>query len=197
MYANTDTPHGCGLDLIFPSVSPENFHGFPVIRAEIDFPGPSSPFGSYAQLFGWIQVVKIVPLNGTSKESGEWELDMVPWSADLGTPFAYWGHNPTAFDAPCRSPPDNGVVEEIIWRAQSFLCVLEDAAATKRVRVIRGTATGWGFDVSSVQTSDGKTERKITISPVEVLNLEEEWTARLELLRKVCPAFTFGEVPVE
>ena len=192
MYANTDSHHGCGLDLIFTSTPTNTFHGFPVIKATIDYPGPSSPFGSYGQLFGWIQFIKVIPINGSSKGTAEWEMDLPPFAKDLGTPFCYWGHNPTAFDAPCILLEEEGL-EEVVWRAQSFLCVIEDACLSKRVKVLKDTAFGWGFDTQSVQASSDGVERKIELTPVEPLDLEKEWTARLALLRKEYPAWTFAD----
>ena len=36
-------------------------------------------------------------------------------------------------------------------------------------------------------------ERKIELAPVEPLDLEKEWAARLALLRKEYPAWTFAD----
>jgi len=118
-------------------------------------------------------------------------MDLPPFAKDLGTPFCYWGYNPTAFDAPCILLEEEGL-EEVVWRAQSFLCVMEDACLSKRVKVLKDTAFGWGFDIQSVQTTSGGVERKIELAPVEPLDLEKEWTARLALLRKEYPAWTFA-----
>lgn len=82
-------------------------------------------------------------------------------------------------------------MEEMVWRAQSFLCVLEDAGLSKRVKVLEGAAFEWGFDVETVETA-GVVERKIVIADVEVLDLAE-WARRLMLLRKDYPDWTFGD----
>jgi hypothetical protein len=167
------------------------------MKASIEYAGPSAPFSSYAQLFGWIQFVKAVPVNkDESTETGEWEMDIYPFAKDLKMPFLLWGHNPSAFDAPCRLLKDDGMPEELVWRAQSFLCVLEDAAMSKKVMVLEGAAFGWGFDVEKAVAADGNgVERKIIVKGIEVLDLEREWVGRLGLLRKEYPEWTFGDVP--
>ena len=137
--------------------------------------------------------MKAIPIHsdGTSKETGEWEMDIYPFAKDLGMPFCFWGHNPTAFDAPCRLLREDGKVEEMVWRAQSFLCVLEDAGLSKRVKVLDGAAFGWGFDIEKVEGTGSGVERKIVIAEVEVLDLKKEWVDRLLLLRKEYPAWMF------
>lgn len=167
------------------------------MKASIEYPGPSAPFSSYAQLLGWIQFVKAIPVNSDgSKETGEWEMDIYPFAKDLKMPFCFWGHNPTAFDAPCRLVKEDGTFEEMVWRAQSFLCVLEDAGMSKNVKVLEGAAFGWGFDVETVEGIGGKgAERKIVVKDVEVVDLEKEWAGRLELLRKEYPEWSFSDVP--
>jgi len=156
---------------------------------------------SYAQMAGWIQFVKSTPVNDDGKrkddewDTGKWEMDIYPFAKDLKTPFCFWGHNPTAFDAPCRLRKEDGSVDELLWRAQSFLCVLEDAGVSKNVQVLKGAAFGWGFDVEKVKSSDGKdVERKIVIKDIEILDLETEWAGKLELLRKEYPEWTFKDV---
>jgi hypothetical protein len=164
------------------------------MKASIEYAGPSSPFSSYTQLFGWIQFVKAIPMNadGSSEETGEWEMDIYPFAKDLKMPFCFWGHNPTAFDAPCRLLKEDGTVEELVWRAQSFLCVLEDAGMTKKIKVVEGAAFGWGFDMKAAKGSGSGVERKIVIKEVEVLDQDKEWANRLVLLRREYPDWTFG-----
>jgi hypothetical protein len=160
--ANHDPHHAAGLDLIFPQIPqkdfPKQFHGFPVTKATIEYPlsspSPASLPESYASLFGWIQFVKAIPVDIThnaNNESGQWEMDIYPYASDLNSPFAVWGFNPTLFDAPARllgpssddgkkvGSGDEDEPEELVWRAQSFLCVLEDAGITKRVQLIEGS----------------------------------------------------------
>lgn len=141
--------------------------------------------------------MKCVPTHPISEESakwgtGEWEIDIFPYAMDLKSPFCYWGYNPTAFDAPARLLKDDRKVEDLVWRAQSFLCVLEDAGMTKRVRLIEGAGYGWGFDNESVESS-GETDvqRKIIIKGLEILDVDKEWGERLTLLRELYPEWTF------
>jgi hypothetical protein len=220
---NDDPDHGAGLDLIFPTVPQKDFskqfHGFPVTKATVEYPvsststSPSSFPGSYACYFGWIQVIKASP-GGKARDvnhNGKWQMDIFPYATDLGSPFAIWGFNPTFFDAPARLLPqssetgevrnaDEVEIEELVWRAQSFLCVLEDAGMTKRVQVIEGSGFGWGCDIEKntdaiTAAAEGQSPklRKITISKLEHLDTGKEWNARLELLREKYPAWSFAE----
>ena len=137
--------------------------------------------------------MKAIPVNdnGDSNETGDWEMDIYPFAKDLKMPFCFWGHNPTAFDAPCRLLKENGKVEEMFWRAQTFLCVLEDAGMSKKVKVIEGAAFGWGFDIQAIEENGGGIERKIVIMEAKALDLEKEWADRIVLLRKEYPDWTF------
>ena len=172
------------------------------MKASIEYAGPSAPYASYAQFFGWIQFVKSTLVNdkGIDKDdewnSGEWEMDLYPFAKDLKMPFVFWGHNPTAFDAPSRFKSDDGSFKEIVWRAHTFLCVLEDAGMSKKVQALKGTAFEWGFDIEKAERADGKgVDRKIVIKDAEVLDLETEWAGKLELLRREYPEWKFNDVP--
>jgi hypothetical protein len=192
---NHDAEHAHGLDLIFPHIRkssfPAQFFNFPVARATIAHPIPATHYPSYASLFGWIQFVRAIG----GSETGEWEMDIFPYAKDLGTPFAYWGHNPTCMDAPARLLNENGEVTPLVWRAQAFLCVLEDAGLSKKVSVLDGAGFGWGFDVEEVKRADGSdgVERKIKIADLQALDVSKEWRERLGLLRGLYPAWTFAD----
>lgn len=194
---NCDPVHAHGLDLIFPDVSrasfAEQFFGFPVMHGAITYPIPASLHLSYGNLFGWIQFVRSVPGQIVAEDEHRysgWEMDIFPYAKDLQTPFAYWGFNPSIFDAPARLLETNGKVQNLEWRAQSFLCILEDAGMTKRVKLVPGVGFGWGFDI---QAKDKEIKRDIIISGLEILDAEKEWVDRLGLLRDLYPAWTFIE----
>jgi hypothetical protein len=195
---NTDDEHAAGLDLIFPSIPPSSFrkqfHGFPVMQATVEYPIPAPALSSYACLFGWIQFIQVTPIqdSGEYGKPGDWEMDVYPWAKDLKSPFCFWGHNPTAFDAPARLVAEGGEFETCVWRAQSYLCVLDDAGMSKKVRAIKDAGFGWGFDITSVHGEVGK-KRRLIVKGVKALEQEKEWKGRLMLLRKEYPDFMFSD----
>ncbi|KAF2812958.1 uncharacterized protein BDZ99DRAFT_517254 [Mytilinidion resinicola] len=140
--------HAFGLDLIYSDVAPSQlahqFHGFPVLQGDVTHPIPSNPTSGYASLFGWIQFVKQVSKDG---DDGNWTMDLYPYAQDINTPFGYWGVNPSVFDAPAIALVVNGKNEAVVWTAQAFLCVLDDAGFSKNVSAIPGTGLTWGFDI--------------------------------------------------
>jgi hypothetical protein len=192
---NHDHNHAWGLGVIFPFIPRDqyaiHFDGFPVLTAVTEYPIPRNPSSGYGSLFGCIQFVKEAKADG----GGDWEMDIFPYAKDLKTPFATWGFNPTMFDAPARLWDEDGKKDDgLVWRAQSYLCVLEDAGVSKRVKVIPGAAFGWGYDVHIEKVEKGgssELKRNITIKYPEPLDAEVEWTARIEILRKLYPEWTF------
>jgi hypothetical protein len=198
---NLDPIHAHGLDLIFPAVPqpsfPEQFHGFPVMHGTITYPIPPSAYLSYGNLFGWIQFVRSVSsdtLPGNEEKNEGWEMDIYPYAKDLKSPFVYWGLNPSIFDAPARLLSKDEKVQSLEWRAQSFLCVLEDAGKTKRVMLVPGAGFGWGFDIRAKEGGKG---RDITVSDLEVLDVEKAWRGRLGLLRDLYSDWTFLDTTVK
>lgn len=175
---NTDNLTAFGLNLIYPDVSiPLNFYNFPVVHGQITYPIPPNPHSGYASLFGWIQFIKN---NTVDQPDGPWTVDTYPYASDLKDPFGGWGFNPSHFDAPAILwEEENDVVS---WSAQTFLCVLEGAGVSKNVSVFEGAGFGWGFE----QSVDGgnASVRSITVSKVEVLDVQKEWGERLGLLRE-------------
>jgi hypothetical protein len=188
---NNDPEHAWGLDLIFTHIPPsefqENFHGFPVVSAKVAFPEPAGPSPGYGSLFGWIQLIKA----DKADNPGEWEIDIYPWAKDLRSPFSYWGHCPTAFDAPAKYLAEED--DWARWRAQSFLCVLPDAGVSKRVVPV-GAGFSWGFDIEMTESGakdSGALKRKIVLQKVEVMDVEKEWSGRLPSLREWYPEWEF------
>lgn len=70
---------------------------FPICRASVDF-----SLDGYAGLLGWVQLV------GTKTDSQSeraFEIDPLEVFYGLEMPFAFYGLNPSLFDAPYRSDP--------------------------------------------------------------------------------------------
>jgi hypothetical protein len=161
------------------------------MKAEIEYPIASNPSSGYGSLFGWIQFVT----TKTESSESETEIDIYPAFKGSNSPFAMWGWKPTLFDAPSRLLKDDGKVEGLVWRAQSFLCYLEDAGMTRRVNICPGGGFGWGFDV---EVKDGGSPeslnaRKIVIKEAIALDLAKEWNERVGMLRSLYPDWEFRE----
>jgi hypothetical protein len=193
---NQDSDTAWGYDLIFPSVPRADFarqyFGFPVMKAEIEYPIPSNPSSGYGSLFGWIQ---FVTTNKGGSES-ETEIDLYPaFEKDSNNPFAMWGYKPTLFDAPSRLLKDGGKAEGLVWSAQSFLCYLEDAGMTRRVKICPGGGFGWGFDVevNDSGSSQSANARKIVIKEATALDVAKEWNECVGMLRNLYPNWAFRE----
>ena len=192
LQANKDPDHAWGLDLIFshipPNAFPKDFHGFPVLSAKVVYPHPANETSGYGSLFGWIQLIKA----DKKGREGDWEIDVFPWAKGLGSPFSYWGFCPTAFDAPAMLSDEQDYWTR--WRAQTFLCVLVDAGLSKKVVPVGGAGFSWGFDIKTEESEmDGlkALERNIVIKNVEVINLEGEWSERVQSLRAWYPEWEF------
>ncbi len=124
-----DDPVGLGCDLLDPGLPPDAALGFPVCRASVELDADG-----YAAFLGWVQLVR-------STDAGDgWDLDPLAVHRDAPTPFAFFGLRPTLFDAPFRPTR-----EALVWRAESYLCVLPDAVMSRVVEPV--AAFAWGFDV--------------------------------------------------
>jgi len=193
---NRDPDTAWGFDLIFPSIPRADFahqyFGFPVMKAEVEYPIPSNPSSGYGSLFGWIQFVTTTTGSSESKT----EIDIYPaFEKRSNSPFAIWGYKPTLFDAPCRLLKDDAKVEHLGWRAQSFLCLLEDAGITRTVKVCSGGGFEWGFDIEVKDDGSGEASnaRKILIKDAAPMDVKGKWNERVELLRKLYPDWVFRE----
>ncbi|MCJ1410618.1 hypothetical protein MMC19_004704 [Ptychographa xylographoides] len=164
MQTNNDPAHW-GINVIFPGMNTSFTKGFPVCQATISYDREG-----YDSIFGWVQVIK----SEGSNPPNEYEMDEPPALRGLDTPFIVYGVKPTLFDSPCTDdrPEDD-------WRAQSFLCYLEDALMTRHVKPL--VAFTWGYDLNG---------GSVSVKKAEVLGLEA-WDARLDLLKKKYPSWTF------
>lgn len=104
MRANDD-PYATGHDRVAKNFDAEAFKGFPVLTAEINFPG-EGPAG----WFGWVQLIRHLRDDRVIDE----EIDRNPLLA--GTPLYVEGYRPTFADAPAN--PDH---VDLDWVADAFL----------------------------------------------------------------------------
>jgi hypothetical protein len=125
-------------------------------------------------MYGWVQMAS-VPESETNTIT-HLEMDPIPITNDLNTPFTWFGPEPRLFDAPMQVKFQN-----LDWTAQSFLVYVPDNLLTRDVRPI--LAFEWGF---------WKHEGQIQIKPLHKLGLEA-WDAHLPMMRKKFVGWTFGE----
>lgn len=148
--------------------------GFPVCMATVRHPGQG-----YSAFFGWVQLVR----SSDNRSAGnEFEMDPFLIHQDAPTPYAFYGHLPTLFDAPSRSRQG-----ELKWIAHSFLAVTPfDEALLSDVHqraVVPLVGFSWGFDI--------RAHAKIEVSRVEPL-AESDWVSHLSLLERAYPTWKFA-----
>ena len=162
--ANTN-PEAIGYSLLFGDADLSFAHGFPICRASVVYPAVG-----YAAVFGWTQMVR------STDQTDLFEMDPIAIYADVATPYAWFGVNPEAFDAPSRQS-----LYDMNWEAHCFLCTSPDAVLTPRVQAICGFS--WGFAVESSEIHFAEPEA--LSAPV--------WDSHLGLLRTSYPRWTFYE----
>lgn len=162
-----DDPARWGYPLLesalgFPA---EKAEGFPVASAAVRYQGEG-----YGAAMGWVQTVRM-------REEGSPEeqviVDKPPQLADDGSPYCFWGPEPSFFDAPSTT------ARLELWSAHAFLVACPDAVMTKEIRPVCGFS--WGF---SNLESEPEAEAVRTIG-------EEEWSAARSVLVERYPAWTF------
>jgi hypothetical protein len=143
--------------------------GFPCCTAEVDYPGKG-----YRALFGWVQLVR-----STDNSSAGAAFDMDPFCLfeDAPSPYAFFGINPTLFDAPSRAKRD-----PLAWTAHSYLARTPIDDTERRVLPLAGFS--WGFNIDS----DGR----ITLQQVQSLTAVD-WDAHLPYLGASHPGWVFDE----
>ncbi|MFB7852821.1 hypothetical protein ACFC34_38210 [Streptomyces sp. NPDC056053] len=142
---------------------------FPSCTAVVDYPGRG-----YRALFGWVQLVR-----STDNSSAGAAFDMDPFYLfeDAPSPYAFFGINPTLFDAPSRARRD-----PLDWTAHSYLAWTPMDDTERRVLPLVGFS--WGFNVDS----DGL----ITLQPVQALS-PGDWDAHLPYLGTSYPGWVFDK----
>ncbi|MBT2369355.1 hypothetical protein J7E88_29665 [Streptomyces sp. ISL-10] len=143
--------------------------GFPSCTAVVDYPGKG-----YRALFGWVQLVR-----STDNSSAGAAFDMDPFYLfeDVPSPYAFFGINPTLFDAPSRARRD-----PLSWTAHSYLAWTPMEDSERRVLPLAGFS--WGFDMDS--------DSRMTLHPVHAL-LPGDWDAHLPYFRTSYPGWVFDK----
>lgn len=170
------------LDLPYP---PESRKGFPAIDIKVNSPVSRG----YAAMYGWIQIVAegnrdeksgALPAN---LSSAPWEMDPIPITQDLNTPFTWFGVEPSLFDGPSR----NNDVKQLDWVSRSFLCYLEDSVGngtTKSLRPLPIFVVEWGFWID-----EGRPHVKQLKRPDVAV-----WNDHLDLFKTHFPTWNFSTV---
>lgn len=161
-------PLDYGKDLLLPTLLPDTpletalkrTLDFPVITAKVHSTGARG-YGAY---YGWIQLTRSAEPSLTAAHA--WEMDPIPITAELNTPFVWFGPEPTLFDGPFR-PRDT----DVEWSAHSFLAEVGDSCLSRDVRPILGFE--WGFWIR---------EGRVLVKEVRRLDLEA-WDGHLALFR--------------
>jgi hypothetical protein len=162
---------------VVPNSEP-SAEGFPTCTAVVECQSEG-----YDAFFGWVQLV-----NSTDNASGgaEFEIDPFFLFQDAPTPYCFFGHKPTLFDAPSRQRR-----EPMKWLAHSFLgftpATLELSTDLKNRRVSCLIGFSWGFDVDMLGN--------VAIRPTARLNAVD-WNGHLQYLRRIYPTWRFDEISV-
>ena len=148
--------------------------GFPICLATVLYPGQG-----YDAFFGWVQLVRS---SDNRLAGGGFEMDPFLIHQDAPTPYAFYGHLPTLFDAPSRSRRG-----ELTWIAHSFLGVTpfdpEMLSDLHQRSVVPLVGFSWGFNMSA--------HAKIEVSRVEPL-VESDWVSHLPLLERAYSTWKFA-----
>lgn len=163
-----EKPSDWGVDLLFPGEDVSAATGYPVCTATVDY-----PVSGYGAVMGWVQLVRSDdgPLG-----SDVFAPDQTTLFGDLQTPYAWFGSEPTLFDAPFRG---RGAVLD--WVAHSFLCFTPRAVMDKVVHAVTGFS--WGF-----RAREGEIR---SLAPAILQS--EAWDGHADTLRDSYPAWTFAE----
>lgn len=164
-----DDPARWGYPLLegvlgFPS---EKAEGFPVLSARVRYPGEG-----YGAFMGWVQTVRMRE-QGNSEE--QVIVDKPPQLADDGSPYCFWGPEPSFFDAPSTT------ARLELWSAHAFLVASPDAVMTKEIRPVCGFS--WGF-ANLGPCPEAK--------PVRTIG-EEDWSMARDILIEGYPAWRFDD----
>jgi hypothetical protein len=147
----------------FPAAKAE---GFPVVSARVRYDGEG-----YGAAMGWVQVVRMREV-GSSEEHEI--VDKPPQLADDGSPYCFWGSEPSFFDAPSTT------ARLELWSAHAFLVASPDAVMTREVRPVCGFS--WGFSNAGTHP-DADAVRQIG---------EKEWSVVCDVLARSYPEWSFG-----
>lgn len=163
-----DDPGRWGYELLEGALSfpHEEARGFPVVSARVRYSGEG-----YGAAMGWIQIVRVREEGGVEEQV---IVDKPPQLSDDGSPYCFWGPEPSFFDAPSTT------ARLELWGADAFLVASPDAVMTKEARPVCGFT--WGF------SNLGAVPEINAVLPIG----EEAWTAARETLTKRYPTWSFG-----
>jgi len=152
--------------------APPEARGFPACTATVSY-----PLRGYHALFGWVQLVR-----STDNQSGgeSFEMDPVLLFFDSPSPYAWYGTNPTLFDAPMR-----WTQTDLHWECHSFLATtpLDEVMEGRGRSVVPLAGFAWGFDIA---------EGAITVREPSPLS-SNDWNAHLATLRDTYPSWRFDD----
>lgn len=140
--------------------------GLAACRAEVGY-----PFRGYAGFFGWVQVVRSTDDAGGGAAFGTDPLEML---GTVSHPFAFFGPNPTLFDAPSRDHR-----QDLDWEAHAFLTTVRWADGPV-VESLAGFS--WGFQI----------RRRVVTAVGPVALGPGAWARHHPLLRSAHPGWSFG-----
>jgi hypothetical protein len=156
-------PVALGFDLCAVGFDEPSFHGFPVVRAELDYRGHG-----YRAHFGWLQVI-----TRTQNGAAEATVDLAPWSYPDTNPLFAFGLLPTFFDAPANPGTDHH------WIAETYLVASPDVARSRRLATL--AAFTWGYDIRYGEPS-----------PIPPASLDlSQWDTRRPQLSADFPTWAF------
>lgn len=159
-------PQQYGLTLLFPSQPKSQLSALPICNAKIK----SSVSRGYASMYGWVQIYR------DDKTQQRWEMDPIPITQSLDTPFCWFGPEQQLFDAPARIGVSN-----LDWAARSFLTYIDDCLISQVVRPI--LAFEWGFDIHNGEVS---------MKALKTLELDA-WDEQVPFFKKQFPSWQFVE----
>jgi len=141
--------------------------GLPVCTAKV-----TSGAAGYRVMCGWVQLVR----STDNRSSGAaFEMDPFVLFAEADSPYCFYGHLPTLFDAPSRRSRD-----DMEWQAHAFLATTPIGGQNRRVVPLTGFA--WGFTIRNGE---------VAIKPPVPLTLAD-WQAHVPLLRAQFPNWGFA-----
>jgi hypothetical protein len=145
--------------------------GFPSCTAVVDYPGKG-----YRALFGWVQLVRSTD---NSSAGAAFDMDHFYLFEDAPAPYAFFGVNPTLFDAPSR-------VERaaLDWTAHSYLAWTPMTGTERRVVPLAGFS--WGFTITSAADITLREPQELTAP---------DWADHLPYLASSHPAWQFEKWP--
>ena len=166
-----DGNHGRVIVQVSPNIDPisvgkgERERGMPMCTAAVEFSARG-----YRGLLGWVQLVREPDV------SGPFRIDPFDLFEDSTSPYAWYGTEPTLFDAPSRYREGPAV-----WEAHSFLTIGPWDVDRRLVVPLAGFA--WGYTQSALT-------EEVKLSPVRLLG-PGDWDGHRPYMAERFPAWRF------